>query len=160
MILRLRRPALWCRLVLRRRDGECGSAVVEFVVLGVLMLVPLLYLVMTMARLQAGAYAASAAAREAARGFVTARTVEAAEPRALGAASIAFEDQGFRAGEGVLTMECDGTPCLRPEGRIEMVATVTVPLPLVPAFARDLVPLEVPVSASHVAVVDRFRVGP
>lgn len=140
-----------------RRHDERGSAVVEFVVLGVLMLVPLIYLVMTMARLQAGAYAASAAAREAARGYVTARSPESAEPRALAAAGIAFADQGFAGGQGSLTMECDGSPCLRPEGRIELVATVTVPLPLVPAFARDLVPLEVPVSASHVAVVDRFR---
>lgn len=155
MILRLRRH--WTRI--RRRD-ERGSAVVEFVVLGVLMLVPLVYLVMTTARLQAGAYAASAAAREAARGFVTATSPESAEPRAMAAAGIAFEDQGFGGGQGKLALGCDGSPCLRPDGRIEVVATVTVPLPLVPAFARDLVPLEVPVSASHVAVVDRFRAGP
>lgn len=155
MIRRLRREA--DRL---RHRGERGSAVVEFVVLGVLMLVPLIYLVMTMARLQAGAYAASTAAREAGRGYVTATSQEAAEPRALAAARIAFEDQGFDEGEGALSMDCDGDPCLRPEGRIEVVATVTVPLPFVPAFARDVVPLEVPVSASHVAVVDRFRTRP
>jgi hypothetical protein len=41
-----------------------------------------------------------------------------------------------------------------------MEATVTVPLPLVPTFARDVVPLQVPVTASHVAVVDRFRGAP
>lgn len=155
MIPGLRR--CWVRL---GRHDERGSAVVEFVTLGVLMLVPLVYLVMTMARLQAGAYAASAASREAARTFVTARSQESAEPRALAAAAIAFADQGFGGGQGVLRMECDATPCLRPEGRIEMVATVTVPLPFVPAFARDLVPLEVPVSATHVAVVDRFRAQP
>ena len=79
---------------------------------------------------------------------------------ALSAAGIAFEDQGFGGGLGTLTMACDGSPCLRPEGRIEVVATVTVPLPFVPAFARDVVPLEVPVSASHIAVVDRFRAQP
>lgn len=133
---------------------------VEFVVLAVLMLVPLIYLVMTMARLQAGAYAASAAAREAGRGYVTATTQEEAEPRALAAARIAFEDQGFSGGQGVVSIDCDGDPCLRPEGRIEVAATVTVPLPFVPAFARDVVPLEVPVSASHVAVADRFRARP
>ena len=70
-----------------------------------------------------------------------------------------FEDQGFD-GTGRLAMACDGDPCLRPEGRITMEATVVVPLPLVPAFARDVVPLEVPVTASHVAVVDRFRGSP
>ncbi|MGA8980250.1 MAG: pilus assembly protein [Pedococcus sp.] len=155
MIVRLRRGGARLRV-----HDERGSAVVEFVVLGVLMLVPLIYLVMTVSRLQAGAYAASAAAREAARGFVTATSTESAESRARAAARIAFEDQGFGGGQGTLTLGCDGTPCLRPEGRIEVVATVTVPLPFVPAFARDLVPLEVPVSADHVAVVDRFRAQP
>lgn len=142
-----------------RLAGERGSAVVEFVFLAVLMLVPLVYLVMVLARLQAGSYAASAAVREAGRAFVTAEQVQEAAPRAEAAARIAFEDQGF-GGAGRLVMACDGDPCLRPEGRITMEATVVVPLPLVPAFARDVVPLEVPVTASHVAVVDRFRGQP
>ena len=159
MILTVRRPLARLRARLQAR-GEQGSAVVEFVTLGVLMLVPLIYLVMTVARLQAGAYAASAAAREAGRAFVTARSEDAAGPRALAAAEIAFEDQGFGGGLGRLDLACDDRPCLRPEGRIDVVATVTVPLPFVPAFARDLVPLEVPVTASHGAVVDRFRAQP
>jgi len=150
--------ALLVRVRARGREG--GSALVEFVFLGVLVLVPLIYLVMVLARLQAGAYAASAASREAGRAFVTATRPGAAAGRAEAAARIAFEDQGFRGGEARLTMSCDGTPCLRPDGRIEMVATVTVPLPLVPAFARDVVPLEVPLTARHLAVVDRFRGAP
>ena len=137
-------------------DVERGSAVVEFVFLGVLMLVPLIYLVLTLARVQAGAYATTQAAREAGRVFVTAESDERASARARSAAELAFADQGF-AGAGSLTLRCDGSPCLRPEGRVEVTAAVAVPLPLVPTFARDVVPLEVPVSASHLAVVDRFR---
>jgi hypothetical protein len=140
--------------------GEAGSALVEFVFLGVLLLVPLIYLVMTLARLQAGAYAASTAAREGARVFVTATSSPSAEPRARAAAQLAFEDQGFLPADGEVSVGCDGDPCLRPEGRVEVRATVRVPLPFVPAFARDVVPLEVPVSASHVGVVDRFREAP
>lgn len=149
-------------LVLRRRAmalraaGERGSAVVEFVFLAVMLMVPLFYLVMTLSRIQAAAYAASAAAREAGRAFVTASEPAAAHERASAAARIAFEDQGFRADAAELTMTCDGTPCLRADGWVEMATTVTVPLPLVPSFARRVVPLEVPVTASHVAVVDRF----
>ena len=151
----------WSAAARRRmaRSAERGSAVVEFVFLAVLMLVPLIYLVMTLGRLQAGAYAASAAAREAGRAYTTAGTESEAEGRADAAASIAFEDQGF-GGTGRLSLSCDGTPCLRPEGRIEVTSVVTVPLPFVPSFARDVVPLEVPLSASHVAVVDRFRGAP
>jgi Flp pilus assembly protein TadG len=145
------------RLLALRAVGERGSAIVEFVFLAVVLMVPLLYLVMTLSRLQAGAYAASTAAREAGRAFVTASEPAAAEQRATAAARIAFEDQGFVTSETRLAMSCDGTPCLRPDGRIEMSTTVTVPLPLIPSFARGVLPLEVPVTASHVAVVDRFR---
>lgn len=143
----------------RPAAGERGSAVVEFVFLAVLMMIPLIYLVMMLGRLQAGAYAAATAAREAGRAYVTAQTETAASDRATAAARIAFEDQGF-GGNGRVTLECDGTPCLRPEGRIEATAEVTVPLPLVPSFARSVIPLEVPLSAAHVSVVDRFRGQP
>jgi hypothetical protein len=146
----------WRRVVHRAEDG---SAVVEFVFLAVLMLVPLIYLVMTLGRLQAGAYAVSAAAREAGRAYTTAAAEAEAEQRAEAAAGLAFEDQGF-GDIGRISLSCDGTPCLRPEGRVEVTSVVTVPLPLVPSFARDVIPLEVPLTASHVAVVDRFRGQP
>lgn len=135
---------------------ERGSAVVEFVVLAVLMLIPLIYLVMMMARLQAGSFAVSQAAREAGRAYVTADSAKAAPDRAQAAARIAFVDHSFE-GNGRLTVTCDGTPCLRPDGRIETTATVRVPLPLIPAFVREVVPMSVAVSASHVSTVDRFR---
>ncbi len=138
---------------------ESGSAVVEFVVLAVLMLVPLIYLVMTMARLQAGSYAVAQAAREAGRAFVTADAGELAAPRAQAAARVAFLDHSFEE-EGRLDLSCDGSPCLRPDGRVETTASVRVPLPLVPAFVRDVVPLSIPVSASHLSTVDRFRGTP
>ena len=135
---------------------ERGTAVVEFVVLAVLLLIPLIYLVMVMARLQAGSYAVSQAAREAGRAFVTAESGDAAGARAEAAARIAFLDHSFED-VGLLAVACDGIPCLRPDGRVETTATVRVPLPLVPAFVRDVVALSVPVSASHLSTVDRFR---
>ena len=135
---------------------EGGSAVVEFVALGVLLLVPLVYLVLMLARVQAGAFAVSQASREAGRAFVTADTAGAAVARARAAAGISFEDHDF-GDTGRLVLTCDGDPCLRPEGHVRATASVTVPLPLVPAFVRDAVPLAIPVSAAHVATVDRFR---
>jgi hypothetical protein len=141
------------------RRPERGSAVVEFVGLAVLVLVPLVYLVMTLARVQAGAYAVSAAAREAGRAYVTSPAPVAAPARAQAAARLAFEDQGF-GGVGGVTVRCDGSPCLRPGARVETVASVSVPLPLVPAFARGAVPLEVPLESSHLSLVDRFRAAP
>lgn len=144
---------------LRRRlatAGEEGSAVVEFVVLGVLLLVPVVYLVMTLGRIQAGAYAASAASREAGRAFVTG-TQDQARSRAEAAASLAFEDQGFS--NGTLEVACATHPCLQPGTRVQTTARVLVPLPLMPEFARSVIPLEIPIEASQLSTVDRFRAG-
>ncbi|WP_307818201.1 TadE/TadG family type IV pilus assembly protein [Janibacter endophyticus] len=143
-------------MLARRAVADEGSAVVEFVILAVVLLVPLIYLVLMLARLQAGTFAVTQAARESGRAFVTAQSEETAPARAETAAGIAFEDQGFGA-QGRLEVKCTQTPCLTPEGEIRSVATVVVPLPLVPAFARDVVPLEVPVSASQVSVVPRYE---
>jgi len=155
-----RRLTAVLRSRLRRLGGagngpQGGSAVVEFVFLAVLMLVPLFYLVMVLARLQAGAYAVSAASREAGRAYVTAQVSEQAPARAHSAAGLAFADQGFEP-EGSIQIGCDGTPCLRPEGRVQIKASLWVPMPLVPAFFATIVPLQIPVSATHVATVDRF----
>jgi hypothetical protein len=139
-----------------RLREEQGSAVVEFVALGVLLLVPLLYLVLMLARVQAGAFAVSQASREAGRAFVTAPTGETAAARAQAAARISFEDLDF-ADTGRLSIVCRSTPCLSPDARVRTTATVSVPLPLVPSFVRDVVPLTIPVTASHVSTVDRFR---
>jgi len=142
---------------LARARSEEGSAIVEFVFLGVLMLVPLVYLVMTLGRIQAGSYAVTTAAREAGRAFVTAQGDQDAGARARAAAEVAFADQGF-GGMGGLDIGCSTSPCLTPEARIETTTSVTVPL--IPAFARDVVPLEIPLTASHLSTVDRFRGGP
>ena len=139
--------------------GEDGSAIVEFVFLGVLLLVPLVYLVMSLARVQAGSYAVTTAAREAGRAFVTADPGQNASARARAAAEVAFGDPGFE-GVGSLHISCSTSPCLTPDARIETTARVTVPLPLIPAFARDVVPLEIPLTASHLSSVDRFRGSP
>lgn len=139
-----------------RARGEEGSAIIEFIFLGVLMLVPLIYLVMALARIQAGSFAVTAAAREAGRAFVTAEVGQDAAGRASAAANIAFGDQGFDE-MGSLEVSCSTSPCLTPGARIETTARVSVPLPLIPSFARDVVPLEIPLSASHLSTVDRFR---
>jgi hypothetical protein len=145
---------------LRRLSGvqngvQAGSAVVEFVFLAVLMMVPLFFLVMVLARLQSGAYAVSAASREAGRAYVTAQLAAQAPARAQSAARLAFADQGF-AHEGKVDIGCDGTPCLRPEGRVRITATLVVAMPLVPEFFAAIVPLQIPLSATHVATVERF----
>jgi hypothetical protein len=146
----------------RARPGgrERGSALVELVVLEALLVVPLIYLVITLARVQAGSFAVATAAREAGRAYVTASSGPAAPVRADAAARVAFEDQGFGGGEGQVAVRCEASPCLSPDAHLWVEARVRVPLPLVPGFARAVLPLDVTLRATHVVTVDRFREVP
>ncbi|GAB78377.1 TadE-like protein [Austwickia chelonae] len=138
-----------------RRRSEDGSAVVEFVFLVVILLIPLIYLVLTVARLQAASFAVSTAAREAGRAFVTAPRHVSPQARAEAAAELAYADHGLDGGR--VTIRCAADPCLSPDARIEVQAAVDVPLPLLPAFLSDAWPLTVRVDGSYGATVDRFR---
>lgn len=143
--------------VRERLADEGGTAVIEFVWLAILLLVPLIYLVLCLARLQAGSYAVTQAARESARAFVTASDDASASARSQAAADIAFEDQGF-PGSGEVAVDCTDSPCLTPGASVTSRAEVRVPMPLVPAFFREAVPLEIPVSATQTAPVPRYEV--
>lgn len=156
------RPAhrLLARAALRGGDRRVpgtddGRAILEFIFLGILLLLPLTYLVLTAARLQAASFSASLAGREAGRAFVTAQTDDEGFTRARAAASLAFADFAFDRGADV-EVACDGSPCLRPEGSVTATASIAVPLPLVPDFIAAHVPASVTITSTHVASVDRF----
>ena len=136
-----------------RRDE--GRAIVEFVFLGVLLLLPLTYLVLTLARIQAAAFSSSLAVREAGRAFVTAADDGEGHARAHAAAGLAFADFAFDRGS-TLRVTCDGSPCLRPDGVVTATATIEVELPLIPDFIADRLPSSVTISSTHVAVVDTY----
>lgn len=146
---------------LARRDREAGSAVVEFLGVALLLLVPLVYLVLTVGRIQAAVFAAEGAAREAGRQVVRAETFEEGAARARAAVGLAFDDQGIDvAGSDALRLTCEADPCLTPGARIVVEVRSAVDLPGIPEFVRGVVPAEVPVAAEYVAVVDEFREVP
>lgn len=141
------------------RRGDDGSAVVEFVTLGVLMLVPVVYLVLTLGRIQAGAFAAEAGAREAARAFTAADDETSGRAVAQAAVALALRDQAFEPSPrgDDLVIRCRASPCHAPGGSVHTLVTVEVPLPAMPRFVTRAVPAVVTVQAEAVAVVDRFR---
>lgn len=140
-----------------RAGREDGRAIVEFVFLGVLVFVPIVYLIVTLGLIQRASFAAATAAREAGRVFVTSTSDAQARERAGIASRLAFEDYGVSG--GTLTVACDGSPCLRPEGRVRTTTRVIVNLPLVPDFLGSVIPTSVPIEATHEVTVDRFRAG-
>ncbi|HET9655940.1 MAG TPA: pilus assembly protein [Kineosporiaceae bacterium] len=140
------------------RHDDRGSAVVEFVTLGVLLLVPVVYLVLTLGRIQAAAFATDAAAREAARTFTTAQDEATGRVRAFAAVRLGLLDQGFETDPvAAVRIVCRQTPCLVPEGRVAVEVSVDVVLPGVPGIVDRIVPTHVTVRSTQIGVVDAFR---
>lgn len=148
------------RVLARLRDEE-GSAVVEFIGVTVVLLVPLVYLVLTLGRVQAAMFAAEAAARESGRIVSQATDLDDGASQARRAVELAFEDQGITVdAEDVLSLSCAEDPCLSRGAHIHVEVEAAVRLPLVPDFLDGTMPMEVPVRAEHLAVVPEFGVSP
>lgn len=112
---------------------ETGSAVVEFTFLGLLLLVPVVYLVLTVGQLQGGSFAVVGAADQAAKVYADAQTVEQADLRARQAAMLAVSDFGFSDEQVLIDIACEGE-CLAPASSVTVVVELQVDLPLIPTM--------------------------
>lgn len=117
----------------RRRRDERGSALVEVVWLGILLMVPLVYVVLSVFEVQRGAFAVSAAARSAARAYALSDSDEAGHAAAEAAVRAALADQGLDQ-PATLHITCTPDPrhCLQPGSTIRVHIGTQVDLPLLP----------------------------
>jgi hypothetical protein len=139
------------------RHPDAGNALVEFVALGVLLLIPVVYLVLALGRIQAASFAVDGAARDAARAFVTAGDEASGRARALAAVRLRLLDQGFDVDPGQATaLRCRRLPCLSPQAKVDVTVSVDVVLPGVPGVVDRFIASHVTVRATHMAVVDAF----
>ncbi|AYF99570.1 hypothetical protein D7I47_10905 [Protaetiibacter intestinalis] len=147
------------RLAHARTDG--GSASLEFITVGVLLLVPLVYLVLTVSALQAAALGVEGAARQASRVFVQEPTLEEARAAAERAVAVTLADYGLQASAAQVAISCrpDPADCLARRGFVTVEIATVVPLPLAPPVLTLDVPAGVPVRAVATEQVSRFRVG-
>ena len=124
-------------------------------------MLPLVYVLLTVFRVQAAAYAVSSAAREAGRVYATSDSLGDAPGRAYSAARIVMADSRLDLAPDQLQITCSPSPCgLQPGSRVDVVMTYRVALPLVPRFFADRAPASVRVTSRHLEVVDRFQSGP
>lgn len=137
---------------------ERGTAIVEFVWLAILLLVPLLYVVLAVFDTQRTAYAASSAARSASRAFVTSPDQATAQRRAEAAARLAFADQGIDEADFALTISCRPDPgrCLTPGAVVWAEVRSAADLPLMPDLPGGNTP-RIAVSATHRSPYGTFR---
>lgn len=136
---------------MRRRDD--GAALVEFTWLAVLLMVPLAYVLLSAFAVQRASFGVTEAARQAGRAYVRAADPASGLSDARRAGGIALSDQGVSA-DGLVV---DDPTALAPGGRVTVTVTSTVRLPVLGVLLPgDLAP-RIPVSATHVEVVDAFR---
>lgn len=140
------------------RTEERGSASLEFIVAGLLLLVPLVYLVLTVSAVQGASLAVEGAARHASRVFVQAESLAEANAAAARAIEVTLADYGLDASEATVSIACRPNPsaCLTRRGFVTVTVQVTVPLPLVPAVLDVDVPAGISVQALATEQVSRF----
>ena len=139
----------------RMLRGEDGSAVIEFVGLSVVLLLPVVYVLLTVFQLQRAAFGVSQAAREAGRAYATAPSAGAAADRAREAADLAVHDQGV---DGSPSVSYTSAPSLQPGSRFTVRVDMDVPLPYAGhGKFLGVIPATVGVHSSYTVVIDEYR---
>lgn len=142
---------------LPRRD-EGGSAIVEFVWLGLLLLLPVIYILVCVFQVQRASYGVSAASRSAGRAFVLAPDQASAYERARRAVAVALADQGVERSQAHVRISCRPEPdrCLVPGSVVTVVVRASQPLPLAPAVLDEARP-SISVDSTHREPYGTFR---
>jgi hypothetical protein len=138
-----------------RQSSDAGSAILEFLVIGVLVLMPLLYLLLTILRVESAVMATTQAVREAGRAFVTSDSASQGRTDAAIAAQLAMADQGFDLPQSALRITCR-TICLVPGSTVHVQLAWRVDLPWLPPFLAEQ-ELGYPITVESDLRVDSYR---
>jgi len=145
----------------RQCVSDEGNAVVEFVFLAIVVMVPLVYLIAAVATVQRNTLAVTQAARDAGRAFATSESAAAARRRVSAAVRLALTDQGLPDDATVRFVrsgsDCSDpaiTPALVPGAEFTVCVTRCVGLPAVPSVLTGRGIRAVGVYTVH---VDDFR---
>lgn len=152
----MRRFSERARRIRSAAGGEGGSAVVEFVFLGLILLVPVVYFVITVAALQGASFAAAGAADHAVKTFAQAKDDASARAAAEASVRVALSDFGLAEHSARLEVSCDRSPCLQAGAAVRAAVHVEVPLPLSPVSSGFGLAVG-RVEASATQIVGRFR---
>ena len=139
----------------RSQRSEDGSAVVEIVWLGILLLVPLLWVVLSVFEVQRGAFAVTSAARSAARAYALAESDAAGQEQARAAIRQALADQGGDDRDFRFTVSCQG-PCHEAGSVITVRVWHGVDLPLLPEVLGGDAP-SFRLDSTHTVPIGQFR---
>lgn len=139
-------------------EDDDGNASLEFIVAGLILLAPLVYLIIALGAIQSQALGVEAAARHVARAVSTAANAEDAAGRADVVLAAVAEEYDIDPDAVVLRWECApaGVECPSAGATLLLNVSADAPLPLVPpVLGLDQI-ASVPVEASAVQKVSRL----
>jgi hypothetical protein len=144
-------------LTMRDSAGESGRASLEFLVFGIALVIPVMFLGMSLSSIQGATLAAQSASTHAVRVFVQQTVLSDAAVIADRAALVALRNHGFES-YSRLERFCEPTSCLSPGAAVTIRVSVEAPL-----FSSDVLPgilgaESVTVSAQATRVVSRYGV--
>jgi Flp pilus assembly protein TadG len=142
----------------RRPRDEGGSALVELTWLGILLLVPMLWILLSVFEVQRGAFGVSAAARSAGRAYALAPTDAEGRRNAEAAARQALADQGLEHAPLSVRVTCRPFPadCHAGTSVVTLVVRSRVDLPLMPSALGGRTP-GFALDASHTVPIGQFQ---
>src|SRR5699024_8602527 len=108
---------------------DSGTAVIEFIFASIVLLIPVIYLMLTLSPMRAAGYATASAAIAAAR--TAARDASASEARAEAVAKRHFADFGLDGSPSAITYSCAG-PCAHAGSLVTARVETRVSLPGLP----------------------------
>ncbi len=138
-------------------EGERGSAALEFILVGLLMLVPLVYLIVALGTIQGQSLGAEAGARHIARAIATSGDAAQAAERSDAVLAAVVDEYGVDADAVSVALTCRPAGARCPTAGATLVVTLrsTVTLPLVPpVLGLDRV-ASVPIEATAVQKISR-----
>lgn len=146
---------------MRRRRierGEQGSALVELTWLGILLLIPMLWILMSVFEVQRGAFGVSAAARAAGRAYALAPSDAEGRQRAEQVARQALSDQGLDDAPLDVRVTCTPFPgdCHSGTSVITVRVASRVDLPLMPQVLGGDAP-SFALDATHTVPIGQFQ---
>jgi len=141
-----------------RRRGERGSALVELTWLGLLLLVPMLWIVLSVFEVQRGAFGVSSAARSAGRAYALAPNDAVGQARAEAVVRRALDDQGLEGQPFTLRVSCEPFPadCHSGTSVITVRVATTVRIPLLPEVLGGDAP-SFALDATHTVPVGQYQ---
>lgn len=137
---------------------ESGSAALEFIVVGVLLLVPLVYLILTLGAVQEQTLGAEAAARHTARVIGQAPDAETAAARGDAVLAGVIREYGMDPGAVDVGISCRPAGAQCPDAGATVIVTVrtSISLPFMPPlFGLDRI-AAIPVEAQSAQKISRL----